>query len=96
MTPEQVKSEREAREAEIQNAVSKHPLVAQAQAQMAQLSLEKELSKIRMINPNIKSLDDLEGDPKFDNPVINHGVPLSEAYELLHPQHKLRRTPNPT
>jgi len=91
MTPEQVKAEREARESEIQNAVSNHPLVAQAQAQMAQFALEKELTKIRMINPNIKSLDDLEGDPKFDKLVIEHGVPLSEAYELLHPQHKAQK-----
>lgn len=87
MTPEQVKAEREAMEAEIQNAVSKHPLVAQAQAQMVQLELEKELTKIRRINPNIKSIDDLAGDPKFDKLVIEHGVPLSEAYELLHPIH---------
>jgi hypothetical protein len=86
ITPEEVKREREQREKEIESIVNSHPAVLQAQTLAMQVALEKELQEIQKINPEIRSLNDLQGNPEFDELVIKNGVSLSKAYKLTYKQ----------
>jgi len=60
--------------------------VLQAQTLAMQVALEKELQEIQKINPEIRSLNDLQGNPEFDELVIKNGVSLSKAYKLTYKQ----------
>lgn len=91
ITPEEVKSEREAFDREIEQRINSHPAIKNAANLALQTAMDKELQEIRKINPEIKSLADLQGNSDFDDLVINHGVSLSRAYKLTHKSQSLPR-----
>ena len=87
MTPEQVKNERELREAEIQKAIENHPAIKQAKLTQIETALARDIAEIQKLNPTIHSLEDLEGDAELEE-LVRHGINLAKAYKLVHPTPK--------
>ena len=103
-TPEEIRAEREKQNALIQEAIKNDPTFRQAQllieqnrAAAADARLREDLRQIQLVNPNVKSLDDLQSEPEWGiiNAVamakIQSGGTLADAYKEVH---KLR-TPTP-
>jgi hypothetical protein len=104
LTPEDIRAEREKQNALIQEAIKNDPTFRQAQllieqnrAAAADARLREDLRQIQLVNPNVKSLDDLQSEPEWGiiNAVamakIQSGGTLADAYKEVH---KLR-TPTP-
>lgn len=93
MTIEEVKAEREREKALLDERLNNHPVMQQALTVLEQqnhiqqkMAAERELDKIRKINPEIKSMQDLVdmNDEVFDALVSSGKMTLSKAYAAVH------------
>lgn len=90
---EEIQAEREAQEAVLEEAISHHPAIQQAQQMIQELSEEKtrnmidaELRNINAINPEIRTLEDLNEkvpNKRAFEALVKDGMHIDEAYKMV-------------
>lgn len=92
-TIESIRDEREAEEERIQNLIDEHPAVLEAKRlseeaiqEKNRQMFERELANIQKINPDIKTLNDLQNlgeDQEAFNAMIKGGLHIDAAYKVI-------------